>query len=470
MSDRSHFGRRRPIAGGIGIVPEGSRGPERTRRLIRGVLASVVSRGAAAITPLVLIPITLGYVGEEVYGLWMAIAALTSMALWADLGLGSGLLTKLGPANATGDWHTGQRLVSSAYAVLTAVALVGGAAIWLLASVVPWGALLNVTDPALVSLSRTIALISFTGFLVNIPLSLVQRVQYAYQQVPSSNFWQASGSVLSLVLALLAVTTDRRPAEVIAATVAGPILSNVANSVFTYSRSLRRVVPRPSAVNRALFLPLITLGGRFLILSVITSVALYSDNLIVAQAFGAAEVTQLAVPAKLFAALGLVVSLVNMPLWPANSEAMARGDTSWVRRTTRTMTLLSGAAVLIPSLGLIFFGDQIIGAWSQGSVHPSQLLLVALAVWWTLLATASPRFMVQNSVGVLRPQLVGWTLFLLISIPAKWIGAQQLGVGGVVLAGALAYAVFVWPAAHRGYVESFRIPRSSQPAQEGAGH
>ena len=149
---------------------------------------------------------------------------------------------------------------------------------------------------------------------------------------------------------------------------------------------------------------------------------------------------------------------------------MARGDTTWVRRTTRTMTLLSGAAVLIPASGLIFFGDHIVGAWSQGTVHPSQLLLVALAVWWTLLATASPRFMVQNSVGVVRPQLLGWTLFLLVSIPAKWIAAQQLGVAGVVLAGALAYAAFVWPAAHRGYAEAFRIPRPTQPEQEGAGH
>lgn len=470
MSDRSPIGRRRFVAGGVDVVPEGLRGPERTRRLIRGVLASVVSRGAAAITPLLLIPVTLNYLGEEVYGLWMAVAALTSMALWADLGLGNGLLTKLGPASATGDWHTGQRLVSSAYAVLTAVALVGGAGIWLLADVVPWGALVNVTDPALVPLSRTIALICFTGFLVNIPLSLVQRVQYAYQQVPSSNFWQASGSVLSLVLALLAVTTDRQPAEVIAATVAGPLLANVANSVFTYSRSLRRLIPRPSLVDRALFLPLITLGGRFLTLSVVTSVALYSDNLIVAHVFGAAEVTQLAVPAKLFAALGLVVTLVNVPLWPANSEAMARGDTTWVRRTTRTMTLLSGAAVLIPASGLIFFGDRIIGSWSQGAVHPSQLLLVALAAWWTLLATASPRFMVQNSVGVLGPQLVGWTLFLLVSIPAKWIAAQQLGLAGVVLAGALAYAAFVWPAANRGYAKAFRISRLIQPEQEGARH
>ena len=69
------------------------------------------------------------------------------------------------------------------------------------------------------------------------------------------------------------------------------------------------------------------------------ALAMNADYLVIAHVLGPESVTTFSVPARLFAQLGLLVSLVNLPLWPANGEALARGDVAWVRRITARMTL-----------------------------------------------------------------------------------------------------------------------------------
>lgn len=430
---------------------ESAHGRIRSKRLASGIAISLVSRGTATVAPLILIPITLGYLGAEVYGIWMATAAITSMALWADFGLGNGLLTKLAPCYSNGDWEAGRRYVSTTYAVLIAVAGSLLVLLWSFSGVVPWASVFNITDPSLVPLAKKIALICLTALLVNIPLSLVQRVQYAYQRVARSNIWQAAGSFASVGLVLAAVHAKASPATVIGAAVVAPLLTNAINSVYVFTREEQLLSPSRRQVDRRIATILISLGGQFFILSIVTSMALNADNLIIAHALGLEAVAQYAVPAKLFNALGLVVNLVNLPLWPANGEALARGDHTWVRRTTRRMTFLSGAAVALPSGLLIAGGDAAISLWVHNALHPPILLLVGFSAWWVLLATAAPRLMVQNAAGIITPQLAGWVIFLLLSLPAKWLATKEFGVSGVPLTGAVLYLVCVWPAANCGF-------------------
>lgn len=399
---------------------------------------------------LALIPITLGYLGTETYGLWMTVAALTSMVLWADLGLGNGLLTKLGACHAKGDWLAARAYVSGTYAVLTGVSVMLLTALWLSGDWVPWGSILNARGTT-EGTARDVALVCLSAMLVNVPLSLVQRVQYGYQQVSQSNLWQTTGGLLSVAMAFGAVHVRASVVAVVTAAVAGPVVANVLNSVWLYRGQGRRLAPRPSAVEGAVVRSMLMLGGQFFVLSLVTSAALNSDNLIIAHTLGLEAVTTYSVPAKLFMALGLIVTLVNLPLWPANGEALARGDRDWVRITTRRMTMISAAAVAVPAMVLIFLGHEVLSRWLGGQVQASVWLLVALAVWWTLLAAASPWFMVQNSVGLIKPQLVGWTLFLLLSLPAKWLAANSFGVAGVAMIGAGLYLVTVLPSAVVGY-------------------
>ena len=424
---------------------------ERNRRLTSGILTSFVSRGIAAVVPLVMIPITLNYLGTQLYGLWMAVAALTGMAAFADLGLGNGLMTKLAPCYSNGDVLAARRYISNAYAMVASLAATIVLILWAFSGLIPWISLFNVHDPGVAPHTTGIALICISAFLVNVPLSLVLRVQYAYQRVGQANIWQASGNLWPIPLVIGAVQLRLSPELVVMAVVVGPLLSNLLNSLWLFGRQSTEIAPRLRYVHRDAARQLLGLGGRFLLLTIVMSLAMNADNLVIAHVLGLASVTTFSVPARLFAQLGLLVSMVNLPLWPANGEALARGDTDWVRRITARMTLASALTVAMPGLALVLAGDRFLSVWLGTDVGASRVLMAGLAAWWVMLAAISPRFMVQNSAGVVMPQLLGWSLYLLLSIPLKLWAAASFGVDAVPLVGVAVYALVVVPAAIWGY-------------------
>lgn len=444
--------------------PPAASGLGRTRRLMIGIGSAVVSRGVGALAPLLLVPITFGYLGTQVYGLWMAVVSLTSMAVWADLGLGNGLMTRLSHALAVGDKALSRRLIGSAYAMLTAFAAGAFILLWLVVDRIPWQTVLNMNDTSGASVAPQIALVALGAFIVNIPLSLIQRIQYAHQEVARSNIWLALGNLASVALAFMAVAAGAGVLVVVLAVALGPILGNVLNTAW-FLRHHRDSVPRLGDVGGDAARSLIGLGGRFLVVTLLSAVGLNVDTLVVAHTSGLEDAAVFAVTVRVLTALGLLVTLVNLPLWPSNAEALARGDVIWVRRTCRRMSLLSAGAVAIPGLSITALTPVLFPLWlGKSAAVPDVSLVLLITLWWTVLAAASPWFMVQNSVGVVAPQIWGWATFLAISVPLKVIAGTSFGAEGVIAAGLACYLCFVVPGAACGY----RRAMQSVPATDRA--
>ncbi|MET7375527.1 lipopolysaccharide biosynthesis protein [Micromonospora arida] len=425
----------------------------RGRALVTGIASSLAGKAVGLVAPLLITPIAFGYLGAERYGMWMAITSLTAMALFADFGLGNGLLTRLSRLYATGDRRAAAREIASAYALLGSLAVTLLLVLVVTVQLVSWPTLLNVVDPVVARDARAVVLLCFGAFFVNIPLALIQRVQYAHQQVGQSNLWQAAGSLVSAGLVVAAVAANASPVLVIAAAVLAVPLLNLANSICWFCWQQPDLRPRVRDVRASKVRGLLRLGARFFGLSVLSSIVLNIDGFLVGRVLGLHAAANYAVILRMFAVLALFVTLVNLPLWPANGEALARGDVTWVRRSTRRMVYLSAAAVTLPALCLILSGNDILRLWvrSDDLEQVPAPLFVALAVWSVFVAVAAPLFMVQNSVGLLGSQFLGWAACLVVAVPLKILLAGRGGLSGVALASALSYGVTVLPAAVVGY-------------------
>ncbi|MBX7268043.1 oligosaccharide flippase family protein [Micromonospora sp. Llam7] len=430
-------------------VPPAPAGPRRGRQLLSWITTAALSRAVSALVPLALIPVTLSYLGAELYGLWTAVIAVTAMMAFADLGIGLGLMTRLAPLRVNDDVDAARRYISSAYAVVSAAALFLCGLLWLLAGAIPWALVFNVPEPTARD-GQMVALVCLTAALLNIPLYLVYRIQYAHHQVVASNVWQAVASVASLLLALGAVLAGLPPIAVIAAVAVCPPLVNVVNTVWTFGWRLPQLTPRLRYVEQRRVRDLLHLGGMFFLTTLVMTLADNADPLIIAQVLGLASVTAYAVPAKLLTQLGPLVMLVNQPLWPMYGEALARGDVTWIRRTVRRMTVISVLIALLPATFLVLLGDRLFAAWLPVPVG-SRALLLGLACWWITIAAISPRFIVQNAAGVLRPQLLGYSLYLPLSVLGKLYAVHRFGISATPYVGVITYAATVAPAAVYGY-------------------
>ena len=107
-------------------------------------------------------------------------------------------------------------------------------------------------------------------------------------------------------------------------------------------------------------------GSGFLLLQISALVVFNCDNIIIAHYLGAADVTPYSVTMRL-ATYATALQLALYPsLWPAYTEAHARGDHDWVRqtfwRTTRYAMGAAGVAVVV----LALFGRPLI-RWYVGA-------------------------------------------------------------------------------------------------------
>lgn len=439
------------------FLPNKNRGlsSSRTAALAWGIATGFGSRLLTLVAPLLTLPVTLSYLGAEVFGFWMVIVSITSMAMFADLGLGNGLLTSLGGVAAERDSAKAKVLISTAYLTLAGVSLLMLTAVWLVVPNLDLPRILGAAAELDSEVIQAVAILCLSAFAFSIPLSLIQRIQYAFQEAWKSNLWQVAGAAATVIAVYVTAWLDLGYLPVIAVsafTMPATLLFN--NIVYFAGRQELR--PSIACLSKRAAGSLLRIGLAFFGLSILTSIALNVDNVIVSNLADLATVSGFAIATKLFSLLGLAVTLVALPLWPANADALARGDINWVKKMTLRMSVISVAAVGLGGALLVIVRAPVLTLW-LGREHTISLsLAISLVVFSILTAFSSAYFTVQNSVGRIGLQFAGWGMFLLVSIPLKIYLYRLIGLPGIPLGASLAYMIALVPVALVGYRATIR--------------
>ncbi len=415
---------------------------ERDRRVALTALGSALAKGIAIVTMLLSVPLAVGYLGSERYGLWLTISSFIAVLGFADLGLSEGLLNALSEANGHDDIESARQSVSSAWWLLLGIALILAAGFALIYARVPWPHVFNVSS-AQAAAEAGPALVVFIGcFVVTMPLDIVQRIQLAYQEGYANSRWQALGSLLALVSVLLAIHMKAGLPWLVLAVAGAPVVATFFNGVMLFGFQRPWLRPRWKKVNGAAARKLFRLGILFFILQMTIALAYASDNLIAAQLLGPAAVTQYAVTMRLFSIAPMILGLWLSPLWPAYGEAIARGDQLWVQQTLSKSLRMALLVTVVPSALLIVLGAPIVTRWVGPEVVPSYWLLFGYGVWTVMSALGNALAMFLNAANVIRFQVASAALMAVSAWLMKIYLAQRIGLPGMIWATLIAYTIF----------------------------
>jgi O-antigen/teichoic acid export membrane protein len=313
--------------------------------------------------------------------------------------------------------------------------------------------------------------------VVNILAALIVRVQYGVGQQGTSNAWQIAGSLAGLGATYGAASLDPGKTAFIAAAAFAPVAVSLINTVhyFVFTSRGRSVCPVIGMLDPAVMRELVSLGGRFLLITVLLAVTTQSDLWIVSWTSGLENVADYAIPYRVFSVIGALALVLTLPLWPLNAEAVASGDVAWIQRITRKMLLANVVVVGGLSALAALVGPWLVDIWLDGTLDRQPVLWTGLALWWFAQCLSGPAFMAQNGAEVLRPQTIGY-LVMLVSLPVKWWVGSNFGYEWIPWAGTAFYVLVIWPAAWIGYDRSIRMVRarlsavvtvSTQPRAEG---
>jgi O-antigen/teichoic acid export membrane protein len=423
----------------LGRTPAADDSDRRFVAVTRGASTALGARGVALLTGFVAVPLTVGHLGAERYGAWVTIASTISWLSIADLGLGNGLMSALSEAYGKRDIELAQRHVATAFWLLAGIAAACGLLFAAISPHLDWAALLNVhSDVARAEVAQAAAL-AVGFFLLALPLGVIDRVYAAWQEGAVANLWSAAASLAALLALVVATRTSGGMALLVLAYAGGRFLVQAASGGWLFRRHHPELRPAPAAFERASMRRLANTGGLFFVIQIAALILFNTDNIIIARVLGPEQVTPYSVTWSLFALPSLAFSLAFPYLWPAYSEAFARKDSAWIRRTFRKSVFVSlaiGFAIAVP---LVAFGRPLIEIWAGKAAVPPFSLLIWMGLWSLVYAGMAPVACVLNAAGHLKSQAISASLSTLVNVGLSIVWARQYGIAGVIAATVASY-------------------------------
>ncbi len=412
-------------------------------RVLKGSASAVAARLMAVSVSAVILPLTIRYLGQEQYGLWITINGTVALLAMLDLGIANTLINHISRAYAEGSEENARRFYASAFwasTLIAACAGVIGAATWHL---IPWSAIFRFNDPSLAEQAGNCAAISVGYFLLCLPLTLANKVLGGYQRVPIANAFAMVNSVLGLVAMILVIhargTIVHLMAAYCAAMLTGAILLNLWMAIFHKPR----ILPAPRSVNLNAARQLLGHGILFFALQISGVLAFSSDNFVIAHYLGTAQVTPYSVTWKLVGYSSVLQSFLVPSLWPAFSEAYVKADLNWIRGAFRRYMRATFAAAGISALLLGFLGKWIIRVWAGPAAVPSTALLWCMCFWTVLMSATVSLAVLQVATQRIKIQAISSALAAILNIVLSIILVQRIGTIGVLFGTIVSYVLLI---------------------------
>lgn len=363
------------------------RSNERYRRIALTTLSSFAVRGLGAVLGLVTVPIVLSYLGKELFGLWSAITVVIAWASLLDFGIANGLVNLVSRAHGRDDEAAARRYISTALALLLAIAAALAIITTFALPLVPWSRVLAVRGALAPNLVQLSVLGALATFVVGLPLSIVPQVFAGYQRSYVFNVFTMLGTLLGFVAVLAAIRVDASMPWMVVTFGIGPLIASATGLVYALLR-IPAVRPRMASVSRRAAR---ALSGRStpLFLFQIGALAVNETQiLILAQRCSLSVVADYSVVMRLYIAAMGMVQMSTSSFLPSFREAWERGDRAWMRaafgRFLRTRMALATAFGSI----LVVAGDPLLRLWlGRSDVTPGHgvwataALMMVVVTW-----------------------------------------------------------------------------------------
>jgi O-antigen/teichoic acid export membrane protein len=408
----------------------------RSQRLARSAIAGIGARAVHVACSLLLVRVLFGEFGAARYGVWLTMTSLLFASTFADLGLGSGLLSSLAAAHGKDDLERARRLISSALVTVVAFSsvfvLLTGAAV-----LVPLG--FDDAPAAAGELTATLAVcVGYFAFVL--PAALLEKIVAAWQRTDRNGYSAAIGALASLVAAMAAVQVTDHMALIAVAVFAPRVLASYGNGLhFLASHPTLR--PRLHLADRATALRTARLGLVFFLLQLTTFGAFHCDHLIVTLVLGAATTPQYSVPLQLFNFVPAFVWAALAPMWPAYAEALERHDILWAKRAYRRACTIVVGVNLPVAVGLVFAAPMLLEVWLGRPLETTVTHRAGLGAWIIIQGLLAVATQLLHGLAAFRFQLSAALAMAALNLPLTLVLTRAVGPEGPIHASILAVTI-----------------------------
>jgi len=423
-------------------------GAFRTRRLGYAVVTSVSSKVASIAVQLLALPIAINALGAEKYGVFVTLSAALMWLSIANMGLSPGLTRGIAISVANADRTSERRYFSSAFFLIFGVAfllLTFLAVVWWS---VPVETLFGNEYSMYSDEVRGGLLLLGLLLTLTLALSVVDAARAGYQEQYANNLSTTLGNTLSIVLLFVVAYYWPTIAGMIVAIYGMYVLAQLLNGFHLIWLSRPYLVPRLDHFDFGLCKMLFGTGLAFVLVWISSYINQQLSLFLVGRQLGPDSAASFAVMLRMTDLLGSVVIMFTLPLWPAITDAMARGEISWVRSSYRKLVLLSTCYAIVAGGLIAVAGQPIVRLWIGPEVLPTGLLQGFIGLYFVLVMWTHVHYMTLVGLGRLWAPAIVLLMESVVMVPlALWFiySMHSAGVAAALCLSTVGLGVWLLP-------------------------
>ena len=409
-----------------------TKGDRRSLIVKKNMIGSIFIKGVSILIQLILVPMTLGYLSQELYGIWLTISSIMLWLNFFDVGLTLGLKNKLSEALAKNDIEKGKSLVSTTYIVMLIIflplCLIGECVI----PYVDWSSFLNVSQIYNEELSHVVSIL-LVCFSLQMIFNVITAVVSAHQKVALASAFPVIGNLCSvIVIYLLNIFTKPSLTNLASAISYIPALVLMISSFILYTGKLKPVKPSVSYFDKSNIKDILNLGIKFFIIQIQMIVLYQATNILISNVSSPSDVTSYNIAYKYIGVASMTFNIILAPLWPAFTDAYMKNDWSWMKqiygKMRKVYAILLGGVILMVILSPVAYK-----LWIGDRAIIPLTMTVVVALFVIVHAWDAFQIILINGIGKVKLQTYITLVGLICHIPLSLLLGKHIGAIGVVI-------------------------------------
>lgn len=431
------------------LVNQFFKGHNRTVKAKKNIIASFFIKGVNIVIGFLMVRITLEYLDQTKYGIWLTLTSIIGWVTFFEIGLGGGLKNRLAVSLAKKNDELAKTYVSTTYAILTLIIVAIAVIFFFVNTFIDWSKILN-TDASYANELSVLVLIVFNFFFIQFVLKLIGIVLKADQRPALADSFLTIGKSISLVLVFILVKSTTNTTTASGSLIylgwilsASPVLVLIAASFYFFSTDYKKLTPSINYVKFKYAKDLLNLGIKFFFIQISMIIIFQSSSIVIAQFYGPAEVTPYYIAQRLFSVIMMIFTIVASPFQVAFTEAWVKKDIIWVKNTVKNLFILWGFLVILAVI-LYLISDTFFNVWigseQMKTIVITNKLKISMLMYMVLFSLGGVFNMFINGVAKVSVQMYCHLIGAIIFIPITYFFIKYLhwGIESVVIGGMIA--------------------------------
>ena len=408
---------------------------ERTKNTMIHIFFSLFLKAINIAVNFLLVPMSIGFIGSEKYGIWLAISSIFTWFSLFDLGFGHGLRNKLTESLANENIKLSKIYVSTTYAIVSVISVVVFLVLLVVNALVDWSSILNVSIEFSNDLSFLfIILLSF--FSLQLVLRLITTILFAKQKPSIPPLIFLIGNIISLIL--LFIVKEKANGDLITISLimgAPSILILILSNFFFFHKKYFNIKPSINFIKKKYFTKIGKLGVNFFILQLEVIIIFQMVNFLIIKFFSADEVVIYNLAFKYFSVIQILFAIMMNVYWSAITEALEKKDFDWIRSTV-TRTKKIWLFLLFFGIAMLFLSNKFYLLWVGPNIKVPFIVSLACYLNALILSWNSIYEYFLNGAGKIRVTMITATISLILYAPIAYLYVNffNLGISGLIFA------------------------------------